>query len=401
MNSARRLCMVVHGPYPIGEPRVHREAQAARAAGWDVDVVALRRPGEPSAELLDGVSVFRLPIEHRRGSGVLGTLTEYASFTALASILVATRHVRRRYAVVQVHNPPDFLLASAAFPRALGARTILDVHDLSSDMFMMRFGQRSGARVAERLLRLLERWAGKAADAVLTVHEPYRQELVARGLRPDRIAVVMNTLDESLLPEDPEPPASAGPGFRVVYHGTVTPSYGVELLVRATASVSGEIPDLLVEIHGEGDAVESVRSLAGELGVSGRVAVGGTYLPHAEVLRAVQGAAVGVIPNLPTPLNRFALSSKLFEYVTLGIPVVCADLPTLRAHFSDVELSFFRAGDAESLARALVDVASDRGHAARRAAAARMRYEEYRWPRQAERYTEVLAALSDRRAWGA
>jgi hypothetical protein len=42
----RRICMLVHGPYPVGEPRVEREALVARDAGWAVDVLAMRRPGE-------------------------------------------------------------------------------------------------------------------------------------------------------------------------------------------------------------------------------------------------------------------------------------------------------------------------------------------------------------------
>ena len=60
------------------------------------------------------------------------------------------------------------------------------------------------------------------------------------------------------------------------------------------------------------------------------------------MLRAVQRRSVGVVPNLPTRLNRYALSTKLFEYVALGIPVVCADLPTIREHFSDDEVLLLR-----------------------------------------------------------
>src|SRR5262245_17913368 len=105
--------MVVHGPYPIGEPRVTRQARAALEAGFDVDVVATRRPDEPTSEVVDGVRVFRLPVEHRRGGGILWILREYLGFTLLATLKVARLSARRRYAVVQVHNPPDFLIAAA------------------------------------------------------------------------------------------------------------------------------------------------------------------------------------------------------------------------------------------------------------------------------------------------
>ena len=49
--------MVVHGRYPVGEPRVEQEARAAREAGFAVDVIALQGGGEPRYELVEGVQV--------------------------------------------------------------------------------------------------------------------------------------------------------------------------------------------------------------------------------------------------------------------------------------------------------------------------------------------------------
>ena len=63
---------------------------------------------------------------------------------------------RRRFDVVHLHNPPDFLIVAALVPKLLGARVIFDVHDLSPEMFAMRFGDRAGARLADRVLRRVE-----------------------------------------------------------------------------------------------------------------------------------------------------------------------------------------------------------------------------------------------------
>ncbi|MDX6512107.1 MAG: hypothetical protein QOE36_1611 [Gaiellaceae bacterium] len=389
---APRLCMVVHGPYPVGEPRVARETAAALAAGWDVDVVAMRRDGEPARELVEGATVYRLPLTHQRGGGVRQILAEYVGFATLAALRVAALASRRRYDVVHVHNPPDFLVLAALYPRLLGAKVVFDVHDLSPDMFEMRFEGRSFAPLADRVLRGLERAAIRAADLVVTVHEPYRRELLARGAAPESTVVVMNSQDESLLPAATDQAAAAE--FRVVYHGTVTRSYGLDLLVEAAALARRRIPALRVEIYGGGDAVEELRSQSADLGVADIVHVDGEYRPHREILAAVAGASAGVIPNRPSRLNRFALSSKLFEYVALGVPVVSANLPTLAEHFTSDAVAFFEAGSAEALAEALVEVASDPGAAASRVAAARREYEPYRWPRQAEMYVAALRELA-------
>jgi glycosyltransferase involved in cell wall biosynthesis len=120
------------------------------------------------------------------------------------------------------------------------------------------------------------------------------------------------------------------------------------------------------------------------------------------VLERVAGASVGVIPNLPTRLNRFALSTKLFEYVVLGIPAVVSDLPTLRRHFSPEEVAFFRAGDPKALADVLTRVADDYDAALARAAAARERYRNsYDWERQSRGYTRMLELLATGSSWSA
>jgi glycosyltransferase involved in cell wall biosynthesis len=386
--------MVAHAYFPL-DPRVAREARAAQAAGWDVDVLAMRRDGEPSLEIVEGIRVRRLPITHNRGRGFGRLLVEYCGFTAAATSVLALRAAVRRYNVVQIHNPPDFLILAAIIPKLLGARVLFDVHDLSPDMLDMRFRGRPWADVAERAMRYVEHLATRLADAVITVHEPYRAELVHRGVESEKIVVVMNSVDEDLLP-DSTPAADAA--FRIVYHGTVAPHYGVEILVEAAAIISARHTNVRVEIYGDGDAVDEVRAVARRRGVSDRVVVTGERIGQRDVLARVAGASVGVIPNRPTRLDRFALSSKLFEYVVLGIPAVSADLPTIRAHFGPTEVRFFEAGNAKRLAEALLDVAQNPEAAMLRAAAARRRYEnDYSWTLNAKRYVDTLARLLDSR----
>jgi glycosyltransferase involved in cell wall biosynthesis len=389
----RRLCVIVHGEYP-NDVRVAREVRAAVAAGFRVDVVSTRGAGEAPHETVGGANVHRLSVSRRRGEGALRFLAEYLLFTLLATVYVARLALRQRPDVVQVHNPPDFLIAAALLPKLLGARVVFDVHDLSSDMFAMRFGDRPGLKIAETILRRIEKAACRFADAVVTVHEPYRAELGRRGVDMERILVVLNSVDETVLPAEPQPPARDP--FRIVYHGTVTPHYGLDVVLDAFALLSETLSTATLAIFGSGDAVPALQSRAVDLGLGSRVTLSGVTLSQPEVLRRVQGASVGVIPNLPSKLNRFALSTKLFEYVALGIPVVAADLPTLRSHFSEAEILFFDAGDAASLAEKLTAVAHDYDAALARTRAAAVRYlNAYEWRLQASRYVNLLTALAD------
>lgn len=387
--------MVLHGPYPVGEGRVSNEARAALDAGWEVDVVAMRKAGEPTRELVDGVDVYRLPLSHEWGGGAVAVAQEYLGFTAMATAKVAVLMKRRRYTVVQVHNPPDFLIVAALVPRILGARVIFDIHDFAPELFAMRFGGRRGFAAANTLMQRVERLATRFATAIVTVHDPYRRALEARGVPAGKITIVFNSLDERLVPATASGSATdEGNGFRVVYHGTITPYWGVTLLIEAAARIVADVPDLRVEIYGDGDALPEVRAKVSELGLTDRVHLSGRFLPQPEVLERVSSASVGVICNLPEQRNQTAIPTKLFEYARLGVPIATADLRAIREHFSSREVRFFRAGDAADLAEALREIALSPEMARARADAARQRYERYAWPVSARRYVELLDHLT-------
>lgn len=388
--------MVVHAYFPLGEPRVQREAAAA-AAAFDVTVLCLRTGEEPASEVVDGIAVRRLGVAHVRGAGLGRILFEYLAFGVLAGLWLAARSVRRPFAVVHFHNPPDFLIACGLIPRLRGSRLILDIHDLSSHMFGVRVAGRLGKAVAT-LLIWVQRLACAVADRVITVHDPYRAELVRQGIPDGKLRVVMNSVDGAVLERARGLQTVHDPsaGFLVAYHGTLTHWYGADLIVDAVALLRAEGRDVQAVILGDGDALPALRARAVNAGIEAHVRFSGRYLPIHEALADVAGADCGVIPNRPIEINRFALSSKLFEYVALGIPVVVARLQTLAGHFDDSEVTFFEPGDAGSLADGIRQIQDDPDRARRKAERAGERAREYSWSvgrdTLMETYREILPA---------
>jgi glycosyltransferase involved in cell wall biosynthesis len=391
--ARRQLVLITHARYPTGEPRAERAAKAARDAGYRVQVIALRQPGEPPRELVDGVQVLRLRIRHVRGAGALRIALEYISFTVLAT--AATIALRRRVPVhvVEVHAPPPFLIIAGILPRLLGAKLLLDIRDLSPHLWNARFAGRPATRLAERILWAMERLACTISDRVITVHEPYRSEIVRHGVSATKVAVVMNTPDEALLMQIPPALVTSrqNGSFTVAYHGTITEWYAVDLLIRAIAEVRASIDlDLRGVILGEGDRLPLVRELADDLGVGERVFFSSRYLPMAEALQIVSHADAGVVPNRPSEINRFILPNKLFEYVALGIPVVVPHLETIVAHFDPDEVNFFEPGNVCSLAGAIRSIAAYPHEAARKAMRAKLRMDAYSWRGNRDHYLAVL-----------
>lgn len=381
--------MVVHAYYPL-DPRVRREAHAATRDGYDVTVICLRDSEQGSREVIDGVTVRRLPLRHVAGASARRILVEYVTFTMLATIVLAADMLRHPYDSVHIHNPPDFLILAGLIPKMFGARLILDVHDLSSHMFRARFRGRWG-RLLSRALQMVERYACRVSDAVLTVHEPYRQELVNNGVSPGKVVVVMNALDRSLLAGVADDAAARPDEFVLAYCGTVNEWYGLDLVLDALAALRTELPSARAMILGSGDALPALRTRAARHGLDDVLEMPGAWIAQDQALARVASASVGIIPNRPTELNRFALSTKLFEYVALGLPVVAARLETLRAHFEPDEITYFEPGDAESLASALSWVAAHPEQARQRTAKAQRRVaRQYSWTVSSQRYLDVL-----------
>ncbi len=400
--------MVVCDYYPL-DGRVVREARAAARVGYRVDVICLTEEGQLRREVLDGIDVHRVGVGRNRGVGLLQTLREYVVFTVLAGVIAARIRVRNRggsHHIVQVHSPPDFLIVAGIVPKLLGSKLILDIHDISRHLYLARFAHRRSARLMNRLLALIERAACALADQVITVHEPYRQELIANKVADSRIAVVMNAVDDDLVTSVSRVSRNGGISangshgkttaapFTIAYHGTITPAYGVNLILEAIPHVLQSVPDLRCMILGAGDALPAARQLAADLGVASRVEFSGKFLPIEEVLGRVATADCGLIPNLPSELNRFALSSKLLEYVALGLPAVVARLETLESHFGPDEVTFFAAGDAVSLARAITWVAKNPVEARAKAERTLASSGKYSWAEHRRRYLEALSSAA-------
>ncbi len=390
--AKRQLVLITHARYPIGEPRAERAAKAARDAGYRVQVIALREPGEPLREVVDDVEVRRLRIRHVRRASALRMAFEYISFTLLATAATIALRRRQPVHVIEVHAPPPFLILAGLIPRILGAKLLLDIRDLSPHLWDARFGRSWAFALIQRALWMSERMACAIADRVITVHEPYRQELAQHGVCEEAIAVVMNAPDDLLLGDVRKfkPDRGGSDAFTVVYHGTITSWYGVDLLVRAIATLSERVPAAGALIIGEGDGLPGVKELARELGVAERISFSGRYLPIREALASVAAADCGVIPNTASVLNQFILPNKLFEYVALGIPVVAGHLDTVAAHFNDDEVTFFAPGDTGSLALAIRWVAEHRAEARTKACRARERADAYRWAEQRAHYIDVV-----------
>ena len=387
---APRHCMVVDNQYP--DIRVEREANALLERGYRVDVICLRSPGKPRTERIGRLTIHRLPITRRRGAGAAAQLWEYLTFTAWATAMVTLRQLRAPYDVVQVHNVPDFLVFSAVVPKLQGAAVILDLHDLMPEFFASRFGGGLQSPLARAVL-LQERLSTAFADQVITVTDLWRARLMRRGIHGDKVHVVMNVPDERAFPiREPTVRRTDGP-LTVIYHGTVTRRYGIDVLLMAFAIARQRVP-LRLLIHGRGEYMGEAQELANQLGMADAVTFSKSLLSTSELSALVTEADIGVVPNRNDLFTDDILPTKLMEYAALGIPSIVSRSTAVESQFTDEMVRFVEPANADELADAMVELAVDPDLRATLASGAQRFSRQFRWADQAAEYVALVDRLA-------
>ena len=390
--------MVVFAYYPHTETRVQRQAEALVDAGYAVDVICLRDRDERPREEYRGVEVHRLPVRVDKRS-LSRQLLAYLRFLMLATARVTKLQLLRPYRTVQVHNLPDFLVFSSLVPKLRGVPVILDLHDLMPEFFAGRFGP-GRRRWLEALIRRQEGMACAFADHVITVSEGWRRALVGRGVPERKISVVMNVADERIFArrETRSAGEEATREFRLLYHGTVTHRYGLDLAIQAIELVRAEIPEIHLTILGRGDQMRALFALRRKLGLEAHVDLRDEFVLVQDLPGIVATADLGVVPYRNDVFTDGLLPTKLMEYAVLGIPCIAARTTAIEAYFRNAGVEFFVPGDAEDLADRIRELHRRPERLAELADRWPNFTRTYNWTRVGAEYVDLVRGLPSRRS---
>jgi glycosyltransferase involved in cell wall biosynthesis len=348
--------MLAYTNYPA-DTRIRREAEALVQRGDHVDMVCPASSALAGRRELSGVAIHPvMRFEYVEDAGPLDYGRRYLQFLARASWTLLRLHREKPYDVIHVHTMPDFLVLAALGPKLLGAKVVLDVHDLMPELYASKFDVPESHWMV-RGLTAVERWSIRLADRAVAVHRPHLDALVRHGNPREKFEILMNLPDPSVFRPRPEQPSSAT--FTLVYHGMVGKRHGLDVAVRAVALARGDVPGLQLRIIGDGDHFPEIARLVEELGVAENVRLDRGIVPIEELLPTIAAADAGIVPILDDPFTQYMLPVKLLEYVAVGVPVIASATDTITAYFDEEMLSLCRPGEPEDIAAAIVRLHHD------------------------------------------
>ena len=312
------------------------------------------------ARLLKEEGRYRVHLGCMRRSGVLLEAAEGLDLGEIAEFPITS---------LANHTMAVQLRRLKAFVRE---QTIAIVH--SQDLYMNVFGMFGAAlaRVPARIAfwgwigeefpfsrMLLQRSAFGLAHVVHANSERVKKQLVSIGVSEKKIVTIYNGLDlRRVTPEK---------GFR---RGDFLESLGLlpdtkrlvtivanmrlavkdhSMFLRAAQLVKQEVPEAKFILAGEGERVESLRSLAAGLGLQDHALFIGRCDRVAELL------AVSDIAVLSSKSEGF--SNSILEYMGAGLPVVATDVGGIREAVIDGESGYIvSSGDHEALADRIISL---------------------------------------------
>jgi|SRR5579863_5825936 len=392
-RRAMRVCMLAYAFYE-SDTRIMQYATALTKRGDTVDVLALRRDGSyPECEVLNGVNVHRIQRRIVNEKGLFTYAPRILRFLLRSALVLRRNHRQHPYDVVHVHNVPDFLVFAAISPKWQGVPVILDIHDLLPEFYASKFGI-SHRSFLFKLLTLTERCSAAFATHVIIANHLWRDRLVDRSCLADKCSVVRNHPDLDIFVERSNLNRKKNKRFLLTYPGSLNSHQGLDVAIRAFASIAERIPDADFHIYGEGPAKPSLIDLANQLGMQNRV-IFHDFLPSQEIAAVMAGTDLAIEPKRATSaFGNEALSTKILEFMALNVPVIASKTRIHAYYYDDSSVQYYENDDEAELAKQILRLKNDSELRRRLAASASKYLQDNNWQVRKAEYLWLVDSLA-------
>ena len=352
------------------------------------------------------ISLARVPTDRAHGYAIMKMCEEFATQGAEVTLLVPTRkhgittdpfeyhHIKRNFSIRKLWTTdflglfdnvtvPLFFIDLAIFLLSLRRQRWNSDTTVYTRDYLIALVVRSKKIVLEiHSIPQKKRLFGRAlrrARSVVVISENLKKALMERGMPSEKIIVASDAVDLSEFAITP----SRGEVWKdfdidprkqiILYTGHFYGWKGAETLARATSLLPS---DFQVVIMGgvDRDLADFQKRYGGRahiIGFQKRERLAG-FLKSADVLVLPNSGKEKISSHYTSPL-------KLFQYMASGVPIIAADLPSIREILTDETTFWFEPDSEHDLAARIHFVISHREEAAQKAIRAVEDVRQYTW----------------------
>jgi glycosyltransferase involved in cell wall biosynthesis len=349
-------------------------------AGYQVIALGWDRSGMlPTSEVVDGLTITRLPIKAPFGKGIM-------NFPQLLRwqihLLVWLLRHRKEYDILHACDF-DTILPAFCLKNLARKKVIYDIFDFYADHL------RATPSIIKNMIRAVDIWVIGKVDAVILVDDARREQI--KDAKPRRMEVVYNSPQDMLDSAPVEAKPLQEVPLSLAYVGLLQVERGLLELLQ----VMGRHPSWRLDLAGFGGDQDLLLAAASKLPNVrwlGRV----SYDKALEISRSADMLFATYDPHIPN--HRYSSPNKVFEAMMLGKPIVVARNTNMDRIIEQADCGLVvEYGDVKGLEAALLRLCEDKGLRLRLAENARKAYSDsYSWFQMEKRllrlYREVSAS---------
>ena len=395
-----RILHVLDHSLPLHSGYAFRTRAIVKAQlAMGLEVACLTGPrheaGGPDPQVVDGITFYRTP-PVEPAPAPLGEWREIRALSERLDRLIDDWQPDQLHA----HSPVLTALGALPVAKRRGLPLVYEIRAFWEDASVGNGTGREGS-ARYRLTRLIETWAARRADAVAVICEGLRQDLIRRGIAPEKIIVSPNGVDMELFGSPPAADAvfAKSLGLRdaetVGFIGSFYDYEGLDDLIAAMPTLLARRPKAQLLLVGGGPMEAQLKAQAEASPARDRIRFVGR-VPHDEVERYYALIDILAYPRKAMRLTELVTPLKPLEAMAQRKLVAASNVGGHRELIEDeVTGTLFPAGDPRALADALAGLFERRPEWDKRRDTARRFVEKERnWSSNISRYAPVYQRLT-------
>ena len=343
----KRICIISKFLYE-NDTRLQQQAKTLSKAGAKVDVLCLR--SNINLRIDKGITIYGV-IEPIPKETIIKYLLSTLTFALFCFFKLQKLAFRNRYDLIIVHTLPEFLVFVTVYQKIRGTKVLLDIRDTSVELFATKWGA-DKKRFIMQLVKSSANLACQYADKIIAASPGFYNKLLERNVPGEKITIIYNSADTSIFKFDSlRKFDKITSGAKLLYHGTNSERFGTDVAIHALKLLQMKIPGSRLNIFGfyDEDYKIMLENLIIELELQNRVFLHGKESLE-NIYNHILASDIGLVPYRSDEFMQLAFSTKMFEYVNSGIPVVASRLHPAESVFNDSCILYATPNDPQEIA---------------------------------------------------
>lgn len=356
---------------------------------------------ETDVEEIDGLKFYR-------SKPISGLISKLPLIKQLAYIEPMVKRILEAVAIerpqiIHAHSPALNGLAALKAAKQCGLPVVYEIRAFWEDA-AVDHGDCKEGDLRYRLTKAMETYVVKRANAVTTICEGLRGDLINRGFDSNKFTVIANAVNieqfEVITVQDKNNNSDLLESLQLKgcdvlgFLGSFYAYEGLDLILDAMPTVLAKNTKARLLLVGGGPQSSSLKAQVKALGLEGKVIFTGR-VPHAEIVKYYSLVDLLVYPRKSMRLTHLVTPLKPLEAMAQGKAVLASNVGGHKELINDNETGFlFSAGDSQELAERLIELLTNKDQLHSVVTAGRKYVEDVRnWQNSVRNYVPVYNSL--------